>query len=127
MMEPRLHLLKKSSYLHTYYDVLNVCKTASSDQIKKAHRALSKLCHPDRIPQHLKNHKKSFEEFQKKINKAYEILSDQKKRDLYDMNEMIKYKQCSICHLFNYKDVPLCSCNHPECGTFHSKCFIKYS
>ena len=110
--ELRISLLKKSTYLHTHYDILNVDKTASSNSIRKAYRALSKLCHPDRIPKHLETHKDSFQEFQKKINEAYEVLSNQKKRCLYDMNEMIKYKQCTMCHQFNYKDVPLCICGN---------------
>ena len=112
----RLGHLKKSSYLNTHYDVLKVYQTTSSNSINKAYRELSKLIHPDRIPKHLEKHKDSFQEFQKRINEAYEVLSDPEKKGEYDMNEMIKYKQCTMCHLWNYKHVPLCSW-----------CFIKYS
>jgi DnaJ-class molecular chaperone len=60
----------------TYYSILGVKKDASQDEIKKAFRKLSKKYHPDKNP-------KGEEQF-KKINEAYSVLSDPKKRQLYD-------------------------------------------
>ena len=62
-----------------YYDVLGVSKTASEDEIKKAYRSLAKKYHPDLNP----NDKTAEEKF-KEVNEAYEVLSDQAKRQQYD-------------------------------------------
>jgi curved DNA-binding protein len=62
-----------------YYDVLGVSKTASADEIKKAHRKLALKYHPDRN----KNSKENDERF-KEIQEAYDALSDPAKRENYD-------------------------------------------
>lgn len=62
-----------------YYDVLGVSKTASADEIKKAHRKLALKHHPDRN----KNNKEAEERF-KEIQEAYDVLSDPTKRQNYD-------------------------------------------
>jgi len=62
-----------------YYATLNVARNASSDEIKKAYRKLAMKFHPDKNP----GDKKSEETF-KEITEAYEILSDTKKREMYD-------------------------------------------
>lgn len=58
-----------------YYSLLEVPKTASMEQIKQAYRRKALQTHPD---------KGGDSEVFKKINEAYETLSDPKKRDLYD-------------------------------------------
>ena len=62
-----------------YYEVLGVDKSASQDDIKKAYRKLAVKYHPDRNPGD-----KSAEEKFKEATEAYEVLSDDKKRPLYD-------------------------------------------
>jgi molecular chaperone DnaJ len=61
-----------------YYDVLGVQRGASGDDIKKAYRKLAMQYHPDR------NKEAGATAKFKEINEAYEILSDEEKRSLYD-------------------------------------------
>ena len=58
-----------------YYKTLGVSKNATADEIKKAFRKLARENHPDAGGD---------EEKFKEINEAYEVLSDDKKRKLYD-------------------------------------------
>ncbi|MEG0619918.1 MAG: J domain-containing protein [Raoultibacter sp.] len=58
-----------------YYKALGVPRTATVDQIKKAYRKLARTHHPDAGGDEAKF---------KEIGEAYEVLSDDKKRDLYD-------------------------------------------
>ena len=62
-----------------YYEVLGVSGSASSDEVKKAYRKLAMKFHPDRNP----GDKESEEKF-KQATEAYEVLSDSKKRQIYD-------------------------------------------
>ena len=62
-----------------YYEILGVPRTATEDEIKKAYRKLARKHHPDVNP-----NDKSAEEKFKKINEAYEVLSDKEKRQKYD-------------------------------------------
>jgi DnaJ family protein B protein 4 len=67
-----------------YYKILGIEKTASPDEIKKAYRKLALLWHPDKHAGDSEKDKKIAEEKFKNISKAYEILSDDKKRQTYD-------------------------------------------
>ena len=62
------------------YKILEVEKTATADQIKKAYRELAMKYHPDRNPGDT-----VAEEKFKKISAAYSVLSDETKRKQYDM------------------------------------------
>ena len=62
-----------------YYEILEVSKSASADEIKKAYRKKAIKFHPDKNP----GDKKSEENF-KEAAEAYEVLSDPKKRQSYD-------------------------------------------
>jgi len=62
-----------------YYEVLGVSKTATKDEIKKAYRKLAIENHPDKNPGD-----KAAEERFKEATEAYEVLSDDTKRQNYD-------------------------------------------
>ncbi len=62
-----------------YYKLLGVPRNASAEDIKRAYRQAAKKCHPDRNPDD-----KSAEAKFKKLQQAYEVLSDQEKRADYD-------------------------------------------
>jgi molecular chaperone DnaJ len=62
-----------------YYGTLGVKKTATADEIRKAFRKLARKYHPDVNP----NDKKAEEKF-KEISEANDVLSDDKKRKVYD-------------------------------------------
>jgi molecular chaperone DnaJ len=62
-----------------YYGALGVKKTATADEIRKAFRKLARKYHPDVNP----NDKKAEEKF-KVISEANDVLSDEKKRKVYD-------------------------------------------
>jgi curved DNA-binding protein len=62
-----------------YYQILDINKTASADDVKKAYRKMARQHHPDLNPNDKEAHKK----FQR-INEAYEVLGDPEKRTRYD-------------------------------------------
>src|SRR5712672_721732 len=62
-----------------YYKLLDVARTATEEDIKKAYRKLAMKYHPDRNPD-----SKGSEDKFKEAKEAYEMLSDPQKRDAYD-------------------------------------------
>lgn len=62
-----------------YYEILEISRNASGDEIKKAFRRLALKYHPDR-----NSGDKEAELKFKQINEAYQVLSDEQKRSIYD-------------------------------------------
>lgn len=62
-----------------YYQILGVKKDAKADEIKKSYRRLARKFHPDVNP----NDKVAEEKF-KEVQEAYDVLSDEKKRKVFD-------------------------------------------
>lgn len=62
-----------------YYEVLGINKGASDAEIKKAYRSMAKKYHPDMNPGDKEAEKKF-----KEVNEAYAVLSDEKKKSIYD-------------------------------------------
>jgi molecular chaperone DnaJ len=67
-----------SQSIKDYYSILGVSKGASQEEIKKAFRVKARECHPDVCDD------EDGEERFKAINEAYEVLSDPRKREVYD-------------------------------------------
>src|SRR5580658_11128043 len=62
-----------------YYKTLGVEREAGADEIRKAYRKLARKHHPDLNPGD-----KAAEERFKKVQEAYDVLSDPKKKQMYD-------------------------------------------
>jgi molecular chaperone DnaJ len=62
-----------------YYEVLGLSRGATQDEVKKAYRKSALKYHPDRNPGDKQAEKKF-----KEISEAYEVLGDEKKRQIYD-------------------------------------------
>jgi molecular chaperone DnaJ len=80
-----------------YYEVLGVAKNATLPEIKKKYRSLALKYHPDRVPE---DKKKASEEQFKEISEAYGVLSDPKKRQMYD-----QYGHAGIDQNFTTEDI----------------------
>ena len=63
-----------------YYDILNVNKNATKEEIKNAYKKLAMKYHPDKNI----NNKKEAEKKFKEVAEAYEVLSDNQKKNEYD-------------------------------------------
>jgi curved DNA-binding protein len=87
-----------------YYKILDVDRSASESEIKKAYRKLAMKYHPDRT-----KGDKSAEEMFKKISEAYAVLSDKEKRKQYDTfgasGFSQRYSQEDIFRSFNFGDI----------------------
>src|ERR1035441_5371631 len=64
---------------HDYYETLKVARNASADEVRKSYRKLARKYHPDLNPGD-----KAAEERFKNVQEAYDILSEPKKREMYD-------------------------------------------
>src|SRR6201994_3234374 len=62
-----------------YYEILGVDRKADTEEIRKTYRRLARKHHPDLNPGD-----KSAEERFKKVQEAYDVLSDDEKRKVYD-------------------------------------------
>jgi curved DNA-binding protein CbpA len=81
-----------------YYQILEIPKGASKEDIKSAYKRLALKYHPDRNPNN-----PFAEEYFKKVNEAYHILSDDNKRMIYDYtSNTIQYTYTSTTSAPHY-------------------------
>ena len=74
--------------MRDYYDILDISKSSSSNDIKKAYRKVAMKYHPDKNP----NDKQAEEKF-KEAAEAYSVLSDEEKRNRYNQLGHQQYQQ----------------------------------
>jgi ribosomal protein L37AE/L43A len=79
---------KSFSRRYKYYEILEISKNATQEEIKKAFRRLAQKYHPDRNP----DNKEAEIKF-KKVNDAYQVLSNATKRAAYDSSPA----ECPVC------------------------------
>jgi molecular chaperone DnaJ len=106
------------SSLNDLYVVLEIVRSASEDDIKKAFRKLARRYHPDINPGDT-----SAEEHFKRISEAYEILSDPLKREFYDRNgfyteESVDQGESQATWGFSFKSFDFASSPPPKGETF---------
>lgn len=93
-----------------YYKTLGIPKCSNEEEIKKAYRRMALRFHPD------KNKDANAEEKFKEIAEAYEVLSDPKKRGVYDqLGEEGKEFGGGVC---------LCPCRITECRQSGLQCSV---
>ena len=94
-----------------YYNILNINKTATKEEIKTAYKKLALQHHPDKNQTNKEEHAEKF----KNISEAYEILSDEKKRYEYDNGQQIILQNHNpfdiFSNIFNTNDLFDIQCN----------------
>jgi DnaJ family protein B protein 4 len=80
----------------SYYDILEIPKTATDEDIKKAYKKLAKKWHPDKNPENAEYASEKF----KAISEANNILSDPEKRKMYDLTGKTDFTDAGQEHGF---------------------------
>src|SRR6478735_2739071 len=75
-----------SGLVYNHYQILGVSEYASAEDIRSAYKTLAKKYHPDKHGGQL-----FYEEHFKKINEAYQTLSDPQKRARYDLQRQYRF------------------------------------
>lgn len=84
-----------------YYTTLGINENATKDEIKKAYRSLSFKYHPDK-----NNNSPESISMTQKLNEAYEILSDEQKKNEYDTRNEPKFPFVRMSSFRNGNEVP---------------------
>ena len=82
--------------MKNYYEILNVNKNSSPNEIKDSYKKLALKYHPDK-----NNNSKESEEKFKEISEAYNVLIDEDKKKQYDMGGRIIIENHNPVDIFN--------------------------
>lgn len=88
----------KKSKRKDYYKILGVSKTANDDEIKKSYRKMALVHHPDRHANSSEKEKREHEIKFKEIGEAYTVLTDSKKRAMFDRGHDINDPEAGFGH-----------------------------
>ena len=75
----------------TYYEILGIARSATLQQIKTARNEMAMKYHPDKNASANEAQKLANENAMKEINEAFDVLSDESRRFMYDFNTFTKY------------------------------------
>lgn len=81
--------------MKTYYEILQVERCVSIEELKKAYRNLAKKYHPDKYANVSFEKQNEVKEIFAQINEAYQILSNEKSRKEYDLTLLKNKKESS--------------------------------
>lgn len=96
LQEAKIQL--KRSKRKDYYKILGVSKSASEDEIKRNYKKMALVHHPDRHSSASEKDKQEHEVKFKEIGEAYAVLTDAKKRALYDRGHDINDPDGGFSH-----------------------------
>jgi curved DNA-binding protein CbpA len=98
---------KSSARRYEYYEILEINRSATQEEIKKSFRRLAGKYHPDRNP----GNKKAEIRF-KKINDAYQVLSNATERVAYDSSPA----ECPVCWTYEVTQIRGSNWKCRHCG-----------
>lgn len=78
--------------MKTYYEILEVERHVSAEELKKAYRNLAKKYHPDKYANEILAKQNEVKEIFTQINEAYQVLSNETSRKEYDLT-LLKNKK----------------------------------
>lgn len=79
--------------MKTYYEILQVDRCVSMEELKRVYRNLAKKYHPDKYVNTTLDQQNKAKEIFAQINEAYQILSNEKSRKEYDLTLLKKKKE----------------------------------
>ncbi len=102
-----------------YYELLGVLPGASSEEIKRAYRQQIARYHPDRYANHTPAEQVYAGRRSQRINEAYRILSDFRRRQAYDRSQSIRPTRNANTHWKGERETPRPAAPQPTTGRDH--------
>ncbi|MFC1861123.1 DnaJ domain-containing protein [Chloroflexota bacterium] len=96
---------------YRYYEIIEVTKGATQEEIRISYRKLAKKYHLDSHPNDSEAQDKAQEHF-KKINEAYQVLSDSNERAAYDNS----LAECPTCYTHDVLQTTISDWRYRHCG-----------